>query len=237
MEQAMSRYAARTFDFYDDILLYDSPDTRNLLELMISKGFPERIRWCGVTRANLVKSDLMALAKKAGCFRLGLGVESGDDQILKTIGKGITVDQVRRAVKIIKEAGIAVDTYFILGHPNETEETVKKTIDLAVELNTDTIAVGLMVPYPGTRVFEMALRGEGGYHLISEDWSQYDKYGGKALELEGLPYDELVRWQRRALVDLYLKNFRPLDFLRYMWRRRSALLFFLRRRLGGPKPG
>ena len=236
MEQAISRYATRTFDFYDDILLYDSPETRNLLELMISKRFPERIRWCGVTRANLVKSDLMVLAKKAGCFRLGLGVESGDDQILKAIGKGITVDQVRRAVRIIKEAGIAVDTYFILGHPDETEETVKKTVDLAVELNTDTIAVGLMVPYPGTRVFEMALRGEGGYRLISEDWSQYDKYGGKALELEGLPYGDLVKWQRRALVDLYLKNFRPLDFLRYMWRRRSALLFFLRRRLGGPKP-
>jgi radical SAM superfamily enzyme YgiQ (UPF0313 family) len=232
MERAMARWGAHTFDFYDEILLYDSPETRRLLQLMIDKGFPKKIRWSGVTRANLVKPDLMTLARKAGCFKLGMGVESGDDEILKTIGKGITVDQVKSAVKMIKEAGIAVDAYFILGHPNETEAQVKKTVDLAAELNTDTIAVGLMVPYPGTRVYEMALRGAGGYRLLSEDWSQYDKYGGKALELKGLPYDRLVKWQRRALINLYLKNFRPLDLVKYIWLRRSALAFFIKRRLG-----
>ena len=163
---------------------------------------------------------------------MGLGVESGDDEILKTIGKGITVDQVRRAVRVIKDAEIAVDAYFILGHPNDTEHTVRKTIDLAVELNTDTIAVGLMVPYPGTGIYEMALRGEGGYRLLSEDWSQYDKYGGKALELEGLPYEKLLKWQRRAVIDLYLKNFRPVDLLKYLWTRKRAIGFFLRRQLG-----
>lgn len=232
MEQAIARWGAHTFDFYDEILLYDSPDTRRLLDLMIEKGFPGKVKWCGVTRANLVKPDLMTLAKKAGCFKLGLGVESGDDEILKTIGKSITVDQVRSAIKMIKGAGIAVDAYFILGHPDETEEQVKKTVDLAVELNSDTIAVGLMVPYPGTRVYEMALRGAGGYQLLSEDWSQYDKYGGRALELRGLPYDKLVKWQRRALINLYLKNHRPLDLMRYLWQRRSALSFFVKRRLG-----
>ena len=232
MERAISRWGAHTFDFYDEILLYDSPETRRLLRLMIEKGFPEKVKWCGVTRANLVKADLMTLARKAGCFKLGLGVESGDDEILKAIGKAITVDQARAAVKMIKDAGIAVDAYFILGHPNETEEQVKRTVDLAVELNTDTIAVGLMVPYPGTRIYEMALRGAGGYRLLSEDWSQYDKYGGRALELNGLPYSKLVKWQRRALINLYLRNFRPLDLMRYMWQRRSALSFFLKRGLG-----
>jgi anaerobic magnesium-protoporphyrin IX monomethyl ester cyclase len=232
MERAINRWGAHTFDFYDDILLYDGPETRRLLEIMIEKGFPRTVRWCGVTRANLVNPDLMALARKAGCFRLGLGVESGDDEILKIIGKGITVDQVRKAVRIIKDAGIAVDAYFILGHPNETEEQVKKTVDLAAELNPDTIAVGLMVPYPGTRINEMALRGAGGYRLLSEDWSQYDKYGGKTLELSGLPYHKLIRWQRRALINLYLRNLRPLGLIRYLWRRRSALSFFMKRRLG-----
>lgn len=232
MEQSITRWGAHTFDFYDDILLHDRPDTRRLLELMIEKGFPGKVRWYGLTRVNLVKADMIALAKEAGCIRLGLGVESGDDGILKTIGKGITVAQVRSAVRMIKDQGLAVDAYFILGHPDETEEQVKKTVDLAAELNTNTIAVGLMVPYPGTRVYEMALRGAGGYRLLSEDWSQYDKYGGRALELKNLPYERLLRWQRRALINLYLKNFRLLDLIAYMWQRRSALSFFLRRRLG-----
>lgn len=232
MERAIERWGAHTFDFYDEIVLYDSSQTRKLLNLMIEKGFPQRIKWCGATRADQVEPDLMRLAKKAGCFRLGIGVESGDDQVLKTIGKRITVEQVKRAVKIMKDVDIAVDAYFILGHPGETEASVKKTVDLATELNTDTIAVGLMVPYPGTRIYEMALRGQAGYKLLSEDWSQYDKYGGKALELEGLPYEDLVRWQRKALINLYLKNFRPLDLLRYAWKRRKALAFFARRKLG-----
>ena len=232
MEEAIRRWGAHTFDFYDEIILLGGEPAERLLNLMIARGIPERARWCGQTRANLVTPELMALAKRAGCFRLGIEVESGDDKILRAIGKGITVDEVRSAVKIMKGAGISVDAYFILGHPNETEVEVTKTVELAAELNPDTIAVGIMVPYPGTRIFEMARRGEGGYRLISEDWSQYDKYGGKALELEGLPYEKLVGWQRKALINFYLKNFRLLDFLRYIWRRRRGLLFLLKKRLG-----
>ena len=158
-----------------------------------------------------------------------MGVESGDNGILKAIGKGITVEQVKRAVRIIKKAGISLSTYFILGHPNETEQTLRKTVDLAAELNTNTIAVGLMVAYPGTRVFDMALRGEGGYRLLTQDWSEYDKYFARSLEIEGLPYKELVRWQRRTLISLYLRNFRFLDALRYVLQRRRALQFFFKR--------
>jgi radical SAM superfamily enzyme YgiQ (UPF0313 family) len=176
---------------------------------------------------------LLALAKRAGCFKLGLGVESGDNAVLKTIGKGITVDEVRAAVKAIKDAGIAVDAYFILGHPNETRETVKRTIDLAVELNTDMIAVGLMVPYPGTRIFDMANRGECGYRLLSRDWSQYDKYGGKVLEVKGLPHKELERLQMRALVSFYVKNLKLRAAAAYFWRRRRAVRVLAGKQLAG----
>jgi anaerobic magnesium-protoporphyrin IX monomethyl ester cyclase len=223
VETALSHWGAHTFDFYDDIMLHDDAVTRRLLNLMIEKNFPARMRWCGTTRADLVKPDLVRLAKKAGCFRLGIGVESGDDGILKAIGKATTVDQVRRAVRIMKDAGIDVDAYFILGHPNETEATIKKTVDLAVELNPHTIAVGLMVPYPGTRIHEMAKQGQGGYRLLSQDWDQYDKYGGRTLEVSAIPYETLARWQRKAYLSLYLKNFRLLDLARYAWTRRRAL--------------
>jgi anaerobic magnesium-protoporphyrin IX monomethyl ester cyclase len=228
MEAAIEKWGAHTFDFYDDIMLHDDAVSRRLLDLMIEKGLPGKIRWCGTTRADLVKPDLVGLARKAGCFRLGIGVESGDDDILKSIGKAISADKVRKAVATIKDAGIAVDAYFILGHPNETEATVKKTVDLAVELNPHMIAVGLMVPYPGTRIFEMARLGEGGYRLLSEDWSQYDKYGGRTLEVAGMSYDSLTRWQRKAYLDLYLKNFRPFDLLKYVWKRRRALRLLVR---------
>lgn len=231
IEYAISRYCAHTIDFADEIFLFDNERSRIILQLMIKKGLSKRIRWSGLTRANMVTGELITLAKQAGCFRLEMGVESGDDEILKHIGKNITVEQVKNAVKIIKENRISLGTYFILGHPNETRETVRKTVDLAVELNTDTIAVGIMVPYPGTEIYKMAQRGEGGYRLLSEDWSQYDKYGGKSLELKDLTYDELVQHQKRAYIRLYLKNFRVVDFVRFMWKRKLALWFFLRKKL------
>jgi len=231
IEYAISHYGAHTFEFADEIFLFDNRYTRELLELMIEKSLPERIRWGALTRANFVTPELIAIAKKAGCFRLEMGVESGDDEILKSIGKKITTEQVKRAVAIIKKAGIHLGTYFILGHPNETKKTLRKTVNLAAELNTDTIAVGIMVPYPGTRIFDMALRGEGGYRLLSRNWSEYDKYGGKSLEIKDLPYEELVKWQRHALINFYLKNFRLLDAFKYFWHRRNALKYFIKKRL------
>ncbi|MFH1312294.1 MAG: radical SAM protein [Candidatus Eisenbacteria bacterium] len=234
MEVAIERYGAHTFDFCDDTLLYRDGKTRDLLDLMVARGLQVKASWCGVTRADQVDRTTARMAKASGCFRLGIGVESGDDTVLETINKGITVEQVKSAVAILKEAGIAVDAYFIVGHPNETEESLRKTLELAVELNADTIAVGLMVPYPGTRIHQMATRGEGGYRLLTEDWTKYDKYGGRALELEGLPHEDLVRWQRRIVLRPYIKNRRFLDLARYVWVRRRALSFFAKRHLAGP---
>lgn len=154
-----------------------------------------------------------------------IGVESGDNEILKAINKGITVEQVRNAVKIIKDSGILVGTYFILGHPNETLETIKKTINLAAELNTHTIAVGLMVPYPGTKIYDMAQRGEGGYRLLTEDWSQYDKYGGRVLEVGELTFKQLSYWQAWAMIYFYLKNFRFLDLAKFFIKYRRGIVF------------
>lgn len=231
IEHAVSRYCAHTIDFADEIFLFDSERTNEILNLMIKRGLSERIRWKGLTRANMVNQDLIALAKRSGCFQLEMGVESGDDGILKAIGKKITVEQVRNAVKIIKRNGIKLGTYFILGHPNETKETVRKTVRLAAALNTDTIAVGVMVPYPGTAIYTMAKQGEAGYRLLSENWADYDKYGGKALELAGIPYKELQKYQKLAYVGLYIKNLRVIDLLNFVLQRRRGLFFFLQKKI------
>ncbi|NQT19886.1 MAG: B12-binding domain-containing radical SAM protein [Planctomycetes bacterium] len=235
MEYAIERWGAHSFDFADEIFLFDRPETRTILQMFIDRGHPDRIKWSGLTRANLVKPDIIALAKKAGCHRLEMGVESGDDEILKATNKKITVKQVREAVRIIKDAGIPLGTYYILGHPNETRQTVQKTVDLAAELNTDTIAVGIMVPFPGTRIYDMAANGEGGYRLLTEDWSHYDKYGAQAMEIEGLPHKELLKWQKKAVLKLYIRNFRILDCLKYFWKRRRAIYFLVKQRFGRGK--
>lgn len=232
IEFAISHYGAHTIDFCDELFLVNNERTREILYMMIDKGLPKKVRWTALTRVNVVDREILALAKQTGCFHLEMGVESGDNDVLSSIGKGITVEQTRKTVALIKDAGIELGTYFIIGHPNETKQTAQKTIDLAAKLNTHTIAVGIMVPYPGTQVYDMAKRGEGGYRLLSENWSQYDKYGGKALELKGLSYDEMRKLQKRAYVNFYLRNLKLLDLVKFMWRRRHALYYFLMRRFG-----
>jgi anaerobic magnesium-protoporphyrin IX monomethyl ester cyclase len=145
IEHAVSKYGAHTIDFQDEIFLADNQRTRRILELMISTGLNRRIRWRGLTRVNMVTESIIDLAKKAGCHHLEMGVESGNDDILADIGKGITVSQVEQTAAIIKKAGLELVTYYIIGHPNETPETARQTVDLAVRLNTHGIAVGLMV--------------------------------------------------------------------------------------------
>jgi radical SAM superfamily enzyme YgiQ (UPF0313 family) len=226
IETAIERYGAHTINFADEIFLMDHPNTRAILQGIIDRGLTRHIGWAALTRANLVTLDLIALARRAGCINLDLGVESGDDRILKTLRKQITVEQTRNAVKMIKDHGIRLTTYYILGHPGETRETIKRTIDLAVELNTNGIAVGLMTPYPGTAVYDMARAGEHGYRLLSEKWSEYDKYGGRALAIEGIPHNTLVKYQTLAYVLFYLKNMKFVEMFRFLWSRKHALFFF-----------
>jgi len=233
IEFAVAAYGAHTIAFWDEIFLFNDADTRVLLNMIIDRGLSEKIKWTGFIRANFVTPELIYLAKQAGCCHLEMGVESGDDEILKAIGKGISIKQVRQAVKIIKESGISLCALYILGHPNETRDTVRKTVELAIELNTDDIAVGLMVPYPGTKIYEMALNGQGGYRLLSHNWSDFDKYCSKVLELDNLPYKELSRWQRAAFIGLYLKNRRFIDALKFFWKIRIALIFIFVKWLAG----
>jgi hypothetical protein len=72
---------------------------------------------------------------------------------------------------------------------------------------------------------------------LTEDWSQYDKYGSKALEISGLPLDEMVRMQKQAYLNLYLKNYRFLNLAGFIWKRRQALKYFALKKLGVLRKG
>ena len=231
IEYAIHHFGAHTIQFYDEIFLFNDALSFETLDLMIRKKLQEKIRWFGLTRVNMVSEELIRRARRAGCYRLEMGIESGSNKILKRIRKEITVEQAKRAVRIIKNEGIFTDVNYILGHPGETKNTLRKTVDLAVRLNTTTMAMGIMVPYPGTEVYKMVLSGREGYRLLSKDWSTYDKYGGRALEIKGLPIAELERWQRKAILYFYLKNFRFWELLKFAVGYRRVIISLL-----WPKP-
>ena len=218
--------------FLDETFTLDRERTHRLLDLMIDHGLNRRVRWIAQTRVDRVDQDIFTKLKKAGCVKVEFGVESGNQEILNFIRKGIKLEQVEKAIKMAKQAGLKVACSYIIGHPYETAQTVQDTIDFIVKTNPDIVSVGIMVPHPGTKIYEMAKKGEGNYRLTGTNWNEFVKFGGGGLELENLPRHDLERLQIKAYVSFYLKNARFIDFFSYAFEHRKQALAAAKKFLG-----
>jgi hopanoid biosynthesis associated radical SAM protein HpnJ len=136
---------AKEIFFDDDTLPWAKDRTIELCKALM----PLKFTWSCNSRVTVGYETLKAM-KEAGCRLLIVGFESGNDEILKNIKKGATVEQARRFMKHCKELGIVVQGDFQVGFPGETKETIEQTIQFAMELDPDTIQVSMSHPYPGT---------------------------------------------------------------------------------------
>jgi anaerobic magnesium-protoporphyrin IX monomethyl ester cyclase len=211
--------------FQDETFGVDKRWTHEFLDRLIerarTRGYPWR--WKANSRANLADRDLYRKMREAGCTMLDFGVESGDRATLKRIHKSITPEQARSALRAARSAGLKTNAFFIIGHPNETWGSALRTVRLAARLGADDIAVGVMVPYPGTEIWELAQHGREGYQLLSEDWRLYDKYFGNALALEGLSHRQLELLQSLTYLAFYLGHGKLWRLIRFVYQfRREA---------------
>lgn len=210
--------------FLDATFAIHRDRTETLLDRMVASGLSRRLRWRCATRVDLVTRDLLRHMKEAGCRGISLGIESGSDRILTETGKDTTIDEGRRAVDLARALGLETTCFFVLGHPHETRREVARTVEAVWRLNPTVACVNIMVPYPGTPVFELALRGEAGYRLLSRDYARYEESRGGALGFPELDAAYLRRMRRRALLLLHLRNLRLADLGRLAWRRTRAAL-------------
>jgi len=216
IESVLAKNPPKLFLFSDETFTVSNKRVNSICGLIIERGLHKKIRWSATTRVDSINEEMLKVMKKAGCQSVEFGVESGNPAILKAIKKGITMAQAKDAVMFAKSLGLHVETAFILGHPNETLETACDTINFAAKLNADVIQLGIMVPYPGTEVADIARRGEGGYRIISRDWSQYNKQLGNALELDTLSRRDLELLQLAGYLKLFIYNRRFMDLLKFM---------------------
>jgi radical SAM superfamily enzyme YgiQ (UPF0313 family) len=128
---------------------------------------PLGLTWSCTSRVTTDFETLKAM-KEAGCRLLIVGYESGDQQILKNIKKGATVERARQFTKDCHKLGLVVHGDFILGLPGESRETIKNTINFAKELDVETIQVSVAHAYPGTELHEFALKN--GFITSESKW-------------------------------------------------------------------
>jgi len=193
----------KEFFFDDDTFNYQKARTIELC----SKLKPLKLTWSCTSRVTTDYETLKAM-KEAGCRLLIVGYESGEQQILKNIKKGATIDMALRFTDNCKKLGLVVHGDFIIGLPGETRESIRKTIDFAKRLDTETIQVSLAHPYPGTEFYNYVKNN----NLITID-SMTDDTGHQLPNIiyPGLDRGELVDWVERFYGEYY---FRP----RVVWR-------------------
>jgi len=186
--------------FFDD-------DTFNIQKVrtieLCAKLKPLGLTWSCTSRVTTDFETLKAM-KEAGCRLLIVGYESGDAQILKNIKKGATVERAHQFTKDCHKLGLVIHGDFILGLPGETRETIRNTINFAKELDVETIQVSVAHAYPGTELYDYAVKNG----FMVADTKMVDEGGHQLAHIQypGLPASEILEQVHRFYDEYY---FRP----------------------------
>ncbi len=228
-----STFRPKRISFGDELFSVDMRRTANLLDAMAEEGIGQKVKWDVQTHVQYVNKELFEKFKRANVARVELGIETGDEDALKRMGKGTSMESIHAACDAAREVGVTIGTFFLFGHPNETPLTLQKTVDLAVKVNPHLPMFGLMTPYPGTEVARMAANGEGGYRLLTTDWDQYNKQIGGAMEFAGLTRAQIEWFQVKAYLKVYLFNHRYRDLVAFLVEYRRAAWEVLKKMISG----
>ncbi len=229
----VTKYKPRMMYIFDETFGYDQQRLERLMDLIMERGYHKALKWDAGCNLEIITKRMLSRMKAAGCVCVMFGVESGNEEIIKRMGKKIDLRKALEVAQWIRELGLDAESFFILGHPNESMKTAIDTIRFAAKLNTPGVSFGVMAPYPGTAVYEMAKRNQCGYRFLSRDWRDFNKQLGKALELEGLPRYQLESLQMLGYIWFYLSKFRLWDFLKFSWHLRREALAFVKNFVAG----
>jgi hopanoid biosynthesis associated radical SAM protein HpnJ len=196
----------KEFFFDDDTFTANLPRAREIAKLIAPLG----ITWSCNSRANL-DYDTIQFLKDCGLRLFLVGYESGNEEILKRVKKGVTTDEMRRFTKACSKAGVVIHGTFVLGLPVETPATIEETIRFAQELDVFSIQVSLAAPYPGTELFELARQNGWFTKKDKTDLVEDDGFQQSALEYPGLSKEQIFEAVDRFYRAYYL---RPKPILR-----------------------
>lgn len=207
IELLKNKYGVREIHFADDNFTMDIKRAEKICDLLISRKVNISWQCPNGVRVDRLPPPLLKKMKKAGCYSVGLGIESGDQEILNKNQKNLDLSKVPKVLNNLKKSGIESYGFFILGLPGETEQTIKKTIEFAVKNPFDRVWFNLFTPYPGSPAFNDWL---GKRSLGQIDWEKHD-CSTAVTEIPGITPKQLEDLQKKALKSFYL---RPKVFLK-----------------------
>jgi anaerobic magnesium-protoporphyrin IX monomethyl ester cyclase len=168
IEQIMT-YGFTRINIADDLFTSDREKVHQVCEEIRKRKLS--LAWTAFSRVNTVDRDTLRLMRETGCDCISFGIESGNQEMLKRIKKGITLDQARKAVALCKEVGILPHASFMVGLPGETPETLKDTAEFSKSLDI-IYGFHFLAPFPGTTVREKIDQYD--LEILTDDWAEYD---------------------------------------------------------------
>lgn len=221
IEYVIDTFHPEWIRFGDELFTVDINRTMQFLDEFIKRGFGDKVKWDIQTHVNYVNYEMFLKFKEANCTQVDLGVETGDIELLRKMGKGTDIKKIRTAFDSAKKAEVTTGSFFLFGQPNETPKTIISTIKFAVKLNPDIPMFGIMVPYPGTKVAKLAAENKEGFMNLSYDWDQYRKQIGGAVTFASLSRNKLELFQLIGYISVFFFNFRIKDFFKFLYKYRE----------------
>jgi anaerobic magnesium-protoporphyrin IX monomethyl ester cyclase len=187
----------------DDGFTTNIKRAKKICDLLITAKV--NIGWSTITgiRVDRVDSELLLKMRQAGCYRVYFGIESGNQKILNNIKKGITLEQVKKAVEVAKKAKLEVAGYFMVGLPGDTEETMQDTTNFAKHLDLDLAKVSITIPLPATELFnELDKKGL----IKTHDWEKYKFYSTPSTiyDHQNLSWPTIEKYYSKFYREIYL---------------------------------
>lgn len=202
IEILIKEYGAREIRIWDDTFNLNQERVNQICQEILKRKL--KFSWTCLGRVNFTNFKMLKLMKKAGCWQISYGIESGSQEILNKINKGITLKMAEEAIRRTKKVGLEAKCFFMLGLPGETEKTIEATIEFAKKLDPDIVTFSITTPFPGTEIYQEALKTS---EFRKIPFNHYLPYRTKRLAFvpQGLSAKKIFNYQRKAYRQFYLR--------------------------------
>lgn len=167
------------------------------------------ITWSCLGRVDTIDSEMLAFMKKAGCWQINFGCESGSQKILDLLHKGVKKEQTEKAVRLARKAGLDVKGLFMLGNFGETRETIEETLSFIRKLPLTDFHITCFTPLPGAEAYNLADR----YGRFDKDWKRANMFNADNFVPDGLTKEEIEKYYKKAWRIFYI---RPRIIVKYI---------------------
>jgi len=208
MELLVRNFNAGELQIIDDNFTGNKKRTIEICEAMTRRGLGVVWKTPNGIRVDMVDDELIAAMKRAGCYEVGLGIESASRTVLDLCGKKFDAPAIRNAIRIIRRNGLDVYGFFILGMPGETRDTLSETVNFMVSSGLDHVSISYCVPYPGSKIYDEFISPLP-EHPAWERFIHFTPFPG----LSELSDDELKRAMKKALLRFYIHPRRAIKLL------------------------